>query len=365
MFKKYLFVPIVAVMLTTLFPLSTYAAEFKTGNYTLETESVVDDDLYIAGENVVIEGVVDGDLVVFGDEITVNGTVSGDLYVFGATIDIAGSVYGSVFAFGSNVTVEGTVGSNMYIGSMIADLDADIAKDLNIGAGTVKLAGSVGDDVRVATGQLSSEAVVTGDFLASTESPSVNEEKISGEYILSSIPDNRDQPTFEFNADNLRGFNLGLTIIGFVGMYIVGLLLIYAAPVKTVTIGKKITESFSEFLKSFAIGLVILLAIPVPIFILTMTLVGAPLAILLTAILIFLVTFGTLWSETAIGFKVLSLVKYKDNQRFLSLLIGRLISVILRFIPFVGPIYTMILSTTTVGAVVRAKYDMFQTKGKK
>lgn len=104
-------------------------------------------------------------------------------------------------------------------------------------------------------------------------------------------------------------------------MYIVGILLIYVAPVKTVTIGKKVSSSFNEFIKSFGLGFIILLAIPLPLFILTMTLVGAPLAILLTAILIFLVTFGTLWSETAIGFKVLSFYTTKIIRDFYHFLL--------------------------------------------
>lgn len=365
MVKKYILIPVVALLVTTLFPLHTYAAQFESGNYKLDLGSVVQDDLYVVGDSAVIDGTVDGDLVVFAEKVTIDGTVSGDIYAFGSTVDILGSVYGNIFAFGSEVSIEGTVGSNVYVGSMILDLDADVATDLNIASGTVNISGNVGDDVRIAAGQLSSEATVGGDFLAYTESPLVNEEKISGQYILSAVQNDTEKPAFEFNKEDLQGFNLGLTLIGFVGMYIVGILLIYIAPVKTVTFGKKVTDSFSEFLKSFAIGLVILLAIPIPLFILAVTLVGAPLAFLITGVLIFLVTFGTLWTETAIGFKILSLVKFKDHRRLLSLLLGRLITVIIKLIPIIGVLYSMILSTTTVGTVARAKYDAFQAGSKK
>lgn len=178
MFKKYLFVPIATVMLSFLFPISAYAAQFHTGEYTLDAQSVVEDDLYVTGNNTTIKGVVDGDLVVFGDYISIDGTVSGDLYAFGGTnLDISGNIYGNVFALGSNINVGGTLGANAYITGMMINLDANVAKDLTAAAGTVKLSGSIGDDVRVATGQLSSEATVAGDFIASTSSPIVNEEK--------------------------------------------------------------------------------------------------------------------------------------------------------------------------------------------
>ena len=357
MFKKFLFISIAAVLFTALFPLNTYAAQFHTGEYTLETESVIDDDLYVVGDRIIIKGVVDGDLAVFGENISIDGTISGNLYAFGTTVDIAGSIYGDVFAFGSDVTIEGTLGQNAYIAGMMSNVNADIAKDLNIASGVADISGSVGDDSRVAAGQLSSEASVTGDFLAYTDNYTIDEDKVSGEVVLSSMQESEEKPVFQFNKDDLFGFNLGLTMVGFVGMYLVGALLIYAAPVKTFQIGNKVTESWKDFFKSFAIGLVILIAIPVPLFILTLTLVGAPLALLITGILIFIATFGTLWTETAVGHKVLSLFKYQDNQRFLSLLIGRLITVIIKLIPFINTFYMMILSVTTVGAVVRAKYD--------
>ena len=53
------------------------------------------------------------------------------------------------------------------------------------------------------------------------------------------------------------------------------------------------------------------------------------------------------------------LMDQKDNQRFLSLLVGRLISVIVKLIPIINGLYTLTLSMVTVGAVVRTKYDAF------
>lgn len=364
MFKlkgKLLLLPFLAILLAAVFPFAAYAAQFEKGDYILETEFIVEDDLYIAGDNVMIRGVVDGDLIIFGQNVTVDGTVTGDLYAFGNTVSIAGSIYGNVLALGSNVSLKGTLGQNVYVGSMMVDIDANIGKDLNIASGTTKIAGSVGDDVRVATGQLSSDASVAGDFLISSESFNIAEEKISGELVISTKETKISQtPKFEFRKGDFLGFNLGLAMVSFVGMYIVGLLLIYIAPVKTLAIERKITTSWEELLKSFAIGLVILFAIPLPLFILVLTLVGAPLAFLITAVLVFLVTFGTLWTEAAVGHKILTFAKQKDERRFLSLLVGRLITVVMKLIPFIGTLYSLILGMVTVGAVARMKYDAFQ-----
>lgn len=365
MIKKYFLLPILTILISSIFPLSTQAAQFEKGDYTLETETIIEDDLYVVGDNTMLKGVVDGDVVIIGQNITVDGTITGDLYVFGNTVSINGSTYGNVISTGSNVSIKGTVGQNVYVLSMMTDIDADVGKDLNIGSGTTKILGSIGDDVRVATGQISSDATVAGDFLLSTESHNIDKSKISGDFVLSTSDTKiLETPKFEFRKGDFLGFNLGLAMVGFVGMYIVGVILIYAAPVKTLNIGKKITTSWEDLLKSFAIGLLILFCIPLPLFILTITIVGAPLAFLITAALFFLVTFGTLWTEVAVGHKVLELAKQKDDQRFISLLVGRLITVVVKLIPFINTLYSLSLAMITVGAVVRMKYDAFKTTKK-
>ncbi len=356
--------PILSILILLLFPKGVInAAKIEVGDYTLDKESIVEDDLYVSGERVVINGVVDGDLIVTGQNITVDGTVTGDIYLFGTTVTVGGNIYGNAILVGSTVTTSGTITENTYIGSMIADLDGTFNKDIAAATGTFKLNGSVGDDVRVASGQVISNATVGGDFLLAGDNYTVEEKNVYGDLIAGSEhPFWKDIPkeqTFNFSKDDFLGFNIGLAIVNFIGMYIVGVILILSAPVKTLQIEKKIITSWEEVLKSYAIGLVVLFTIPLPLFLLIITLVGAPLAFLIIGILIFLATFGTVWTESAIGQRVLQLTDRKDSGRFISLLIGRSISVIVRLIPIVRGIYSLSLILITVGAVVRTKYDAF------
>ena len=356
--------PILSILILLLFPKGVInAAKIEVGDYTLDKESIVEDDLYVSGERVVINGVVDGDLIVTGQNITVDGTVTGDIYLFGTTVTVGGNIYGNAILVGSTVTTSGTITENTYIGSMIADLDGTFNKDMAAATGTFKLNGSVGDDVRVASGQVISNATVGGDFLLAGDNYTVEEKNVYGDLIAGSEhPFWKDIPkeqTFNFTKDDFLGFNIGLAIVNFIGMYIVGVILILSAPVKTLQIEKKIITSWEEVLKSYAIGLVVLFTIPLPLFLLIITLVGAPLAFLIIGILIFLATFGTVWTESAIGQRVLQLTDRKDSGRFISLLIGRSISVIVRLIPIVRGIYSLSLILITVGAVVRTKYDAF------
>jgi len=360
MFKLKVRYLILSLLLLSVFFISpTKAAKIEVGDYTLDNQSIVEDDLYVSGDSIKINGVVDGDLIVFGKNILVDGTVTGDLYLFGTSVSVSGNIYGNSILGGSNVSVSGTYGGNIYVGAMMVDIDASISKDIAGFAGTFKLSGTVADDIRVGAGQVLSDASVGGDFLVGTENYTIDENDIAGELIVGSnkIFPVSDKEKVKVTTEDFLGFNIGLSIVNFLGMYIVGILLILGAPVKTLQIEKKIISSWTELLKSYAVGIVILFAIPLPLFLLILTLVGAPLAFLILGVILFLSIFGTVWVESAIGQKILQLTKQKDNGRFLSLLVGRFISVVLRLIPFVKSIYSVSLIAITVGSVARTKYD--------
>jgi hypothetical protein len=92
------------------------------------------------------------------------------------------------------------------------------------------------------------------------------------------------------------------------------------------------------------------------------TLIGAPLSILIASVLIFMASFGTIWVESAIGYKILSTTNHEDPKRLLSLLIGRGLTTVVNFIPIIRGLYKSILSMTAIGAIVRMKYDAYKER---
>jgi hypothetical protein len=359
MFKiKNILISILFLFLLLVTP--SYAAKIEVGDYTLDKQSIVEDDLYVSGDSIVINGVVDGDLIAFGKNIQVDGSITGDIYLFGTDVIVSGSIYGVSVIGASTVDMSGTLRENVYVGSMMTNLDGTFEQDVMALSGTFKIDGSVGDDVRVAAGQVLSSASVGGDFLVGSDTYTLEENSIYGQVVVGTNELFRREH-FEFSEDDLLGFKIGLSIVNFVGMYIVGLILIFSAPVKTLEIEKRIISSKKELLKSYGIGFIILLGIPIPLLLLTVTGVGAPLALLIAAALIFLSTFGTLWAESAIGYKILKLTNQKDNGRIFSLLIGRGVSLIMKMIPGVGGIYSISLIFLTIGSIARMKYDAFNT----
>jgi hypothetical protein len=378
MFKKSLRILAVIPFLSILFLLGfsspSRAATFKSESYALTESEIVEENLYINGETVQIDGVVDGDLLVCSESLTISGTVTGDLYSASSTVDISGNIYGSIFVAAQNVKLSGSVARNAFIGSAFSDVSGSIGKDLVVFTGNSTVTGKVTEDIKVFSSRSNISGTVKGEVLVYAPYSKINESLVEGEIYenVDTTTQDTTRETTSFGKSLKKGIfsqmisiNIFSTLLGFVSMYIVGIILIYLAPVKTLQIEKKVIASLQEFLFSFLVGLAILVVIPVPIIILGITLIGTPLAILISGLLIFAMFFGTIWVESAIGYKILSTVDKKDNKRLLSLLVGRGLSTVVNFIPIVRGLYKMILSTVAVGAIVRTKYDAFPNKGKK
>lgn len=57
------------------------------------------------GTTIAVDEVIDDDVFIFGDNIAIKGTVNGDVVTFGSRITIDGAVHGTILAGGSNVMV--------------------------------------------------------------------------------------------------------------------------------------------------------------------------------------------------------------------------------------------------------------------
>jgi hypothetical protein len=113
----------------------------------------VDGNLYASGGTVRVEGTVTGDLVAAGGQIQVTGEVQNDLLAAGGTVEVSGSVGGDARLFGGQVTVSGPIGQDLLLGA---------------GQATVTSSGQVGQDLIFGAGQMTLDGPVTGSVLGST-----------------------------------------------------------------------------------------------------------------------------------------------------------------------------------------------------
>lgn len=112
---------------------AAHAAVLRSGeDVTVSEEQIVPGDFYAAGNDVYIAGVIDGDLYVLGGTVTLKGTVKGDVVALGGTVSIDGDVGDDVRVIGGKVIVsERVVGDVLVVaGSLTAPSSAHIGQDL-------------------------------------------------------------------------------------------------------------------------------------------------------------------------------------------------------------------------------------------
>lgn len=350
-------------------PKSATAAEFHFKSFTLFQEETINDDVYAIGDTVIINGIVQGDLIVLADVVQVTGTITGDVYIIGSKIDLNANIYGSTFLFGNNTTVEGLLVQNVYLVSSFLNYSADTEKDLFAFFLESSIKGSVGDDLRIAGMRTTVDSMVKGDMILLSNQYNSSEEKITGSIYYNTTLNNiaKEQgvelnDTIQIDLSSLNSdwsVKVLPSLISFLSLCIVGFIIITLTPVKTVEIRRKITNSTDDFLKSLAVGLVVSLLIPLPLFILFISIIGAPAAIFITGLLAFVILFGKIWVETAFGKEILELFGIKEYRPFKSFLIGRVITTIINFIPVVRGFYNTVLILVALGAIIRMKKEYY------
>ncbi|HVL50370.1 MAG TPA: hypothetical protein VM754_02555, partial [Actinomycetota bacterium] len=84
---------VLSALILIALPTLALAAEFRHGEGRQNISGPVDDDVYVAG-----------------DEIVVSGEVTGDVFAAGRRVSLTGSTGHSFFSGAQNVTISGTVG---------------------------------------------------------------------------------------------------------------------------------------------------------------------------------------------------------------------------------------------------------------
>jgi cytoskeletal protein CcmA (bactofilin family) len=148
-----------------------YAFDGRSGEkIVIESDEVINDDLYVTAGEFVLDGTVNGDLIALGQTITINGKVEGDVMAAGQTIVVNGTITGAVRMAGSvlllseTASVEGDIIGAGY--SLEVQEGSVIGQDIVFAGGQILLAGEVSRNVLVATGAFELRGNVGGNVKA-------------------------------------------------------------------------------------------------------------------------------------------------------------------------------------------------------
>jgi len=362
---------LVAISVTLFAAAPVLAADLRSGDtITVASGEIVNDDLYIAGESIVIDGTINGDLWAVGREVTVNGTVNGSIVAAAETINVNGDVAHAARLAGETLNIRGDVGGDLIAFCSAANIasTAEIGGDLLVGAGNVRIDALIEGDVKGGAGEVTitngvrgnvelevdnltvaSTANIEGDLTYTSE----NEAEIeSGAQVGGTTT---HQPVEEEPAKAALGAGIAATAMGkvvaFLMILVVGIIIILIMPRRIVSMA----DSIRMYpLPSLGWGAVILFATPIAAIIVCFTVIGIPVGLIALAVYGIGIYLSQLPVALLIGRLIIRRSTEVESKGLLvgALALGLVILVILRLIPFLGFWVGLATALFGLGAVV-------------
>jgi hypothetical protein len=136
---------------------SAQAQDLVAGE-TIPEGTTFNNDAFLSGDNVVIDGTVNGDVLAVGRRVTINGEVTGSLVAAAEVVNVNGKVGGSVYAAAATLEANEAAAVDRSLYFLGAQLNTDPAsqvdRDLVAAALGAQLAGDVGRNVKAVVGPL-------------------------------------------------------------------------------------------------------------------------------------------------------------------------------------------------------------------
>ena len=314
---------------------------------------VVEATLVAEGKTVRIEGTVNGDVVAFGERVEVSGTIEGSLLVAGEEVVVSGEVRGNLFGGGKDLRIDGTaarsvavgaerfvfgpdarVGTDLTAGGNQIEIAGEVGRDLTVGAEDLLVSGRVGRDVTLALEDVTfaAGAHIAGDV--SVHTPEADGIVVDeGATLLGTLTPHEVEDARRSRFEHLSTVHFWLwRIVWLVGAFGVGLVLYLVVP--ALFAGR--VESGAEFGKAVAIGLFSFPALAVVCFVLAITAIGIPLAVLLGVLYLGALYVAFLTVSALLGRHMTRPRSDSVREFGLALLAGLVVVTVLIHLPYVG-----------------------------
>jgi len=353
---------------------------------TVDDDEIINDNFFRYGKTVKIEGDIMGDAIVMASEtLTIDGDVAGDVLAAAETVIINGDVQGNIRIAAAEVTVNGQIGKNatLFAGTANFNEEASIGWSLAFVAGKVNINSPVsgniygfGGEVNINTtvgsnvtlfldeyGELDimADTVIDGkleyrgDKTATIDDAAV----IMGDTIHKLLPESVTQA-----RDYMTRFWIYGKFISLFSLLLIGTLIVSIFVKTSDNLMKKMADNPAG---KMLWGLLFLVAVPLGLIILAITVIGAPLALIGLGFYLLLNYISSIFIGLFIGDKILNYKKDKLINPVWSMMLGVLIYVIVKNIPIIGWLVGFIGTVWFLGTIILYINEYYKNnkKGKK
>jgi len=284
------------------------------------------------------------DLEVVSGDVLVRGTVEGDVEAAAGSVRITGEVTDDVDAAAGSVTVEGRVGGTVEAAADSVEVGPDgvVEGDVDAAAGTVTVAGAVDGDVTGSdTVRLDEGATVGGDVAYGETLDRAEGAAVAGT-VTHDESLQMDGLQWGITLDDLDDLDdLAILPSPFVSLVTglaalaVGALLLVVFPDFSGEMVETVTDQPG---RSAAAGLATMIAVPVVLLAVAMTIVGLPLAFAGGAVFALAAWLALVYGEFLVGSRVLDAAGRDD--RWAALVVGVVGVELLAQVPLFGDLLT-------------------------
>lgn len=354
---KILFLFLIVTLLGVASFTPVHAFEIREGNerndITVAKDTVVKGSLLAAANSVVIDGTIQGDLYCVGQTIIIRGTIAGDVLCAGQTLDISGTVGGNIRSIGQLLTIAALVKRNVVVAGQTVSIapESVITGELLAAGQTIHLNSSIGGDVNAAAESilLGEKARIAGNFTytspnAATEATGA---AITGK-VSHLLPKKEVVKMDRIRMPKAKPWETRAA--GSVIFYlIVGAMVVLFAREKMTRIKEQmLARPWFDGL----VGFLTLIGAPIAIVIVAITIIGIPVAIILGIIFAVMIILSRVYVSVVIGDKLLSAIGKSKSGLLLQVVIGVIIIELLAKVPVLGFFVSAVATLWGLGGIV-------------
>ncbi len=329
----------------------------------IPSTQVINDDLAVAGNSVSIAGKTLGELFAAGSSISFTGETANSSLLAGSQVSSSGFIGGSLRILSSSATISSKIKNDLMVaaGQTVIGPEAKIGRDLLVASGTFSLPAPVGRNVFISAGDAQISSIIGGNAWVNAERLTL----LPGAVIKGDLRyrgnklDIRPGATVKGKIINLplpagakkakkSGFNWIWTVLSTIALLAFGTVLTAIFPKFLKTASGNVFGNFGQCLGWGALTAIIGLFAIITAFILTFTLILAPITLSFLSIYWIVVYSSFIVAGAAVGGAIL---RRSGKSIMTEMLLGTAIVGIAVTIPFIGWIIWLAAAFLGLGAM--------------
>ncbi len=346
------------------------AAQFAGGD-TYSLSNQINDDLFVGAQKLTISAPILGELFAAGNSVDVAKRPGRSVYAAGQTITVSDGAGYNVFAAGNQVTIKGTIDHDVFVAgnSVVIDPSAIIKGSVWAAGNQVSLNGKIDGSVNVSGTSVSSSAVIGGSVTAESPGLSFTGGSIGGDLTYKASQDAQGlskvtiagktvkaEPTAKSATVNSKRKALLYSILS---MIVMGAAFVLLVPHKITAIHDMLTKSWSS---SLLTGLLTLVVTPIVAIILMVTTIGLPLGLIMLVLWFIALYMATITAQIIVGKLLLDRLNVKQQNWWLALVVGIVLTQLLFMIPVIGGILGAVFFIAVVLPTLGAAFEWWKTR---